>query len=119
MKKLILMCAFFVGVTAMAQDVKPQFEKQNDGSITATYFYEDGTVAQVGTFNKDQERHGEWISYNMDGKKTAKATYQNNKKAGKWFFWTNDQLTEVDYNENAIVAVNTWVSKEPVATNRP
>jgi hypothetical protein len=44
---------------------------------------------------------------------------KNYRKAGKWFFWNNDQLTEVDYSENAIVAVNTWVNKDPVATNRP
>lgn len=119
MKKILFLCALFVGVLAMAQDVKPQFDKQEDGTIKATYFYSNGEVAQVGTFNKDNERHGEWISYNLEGQKTAQAEYQNGEKAGKWFFWNNEQLTEVDYSNNAIVAVNTWVNKNPVATNKP
>lgn len=119
MKKILFICALFVSVIAMAQDVKPQLEKQNDGTITATYFYSNGAIAQEGTFNKDNERHGKWISYNLEGQKTAKAEYKNGEKAGKWFFWSDEKLTEVDYNKNAIVAVNTWVNKNPVATNRP
>jgi len=119
MKKILLICALFVGATALAQDVKPQFEKQNDGTITATYFYSSGEIAQIGTFNKENKRHGEWISYNLEGQKTAKAEYQNDEKSGKWFFWNNEKLTEVDYKANSIVAVNTWVSKNPVATNHP
>ncbi|WP_438961543.1 toxin-antitoxin system YwqK family antitoxin [Nonlabens sp.] len=119
MKKILFLCALFVGVLAMAQDVKPEFEKQNDGTIKATYFYSNGDIAQIGTFNKDNERHGEWISYNLEGQKTAQAEYENGKKAGKWFFWSDEQLTEVDYSNNAIVAVNNWVNKNPVATNRP
>lgn len=119
MKKILFLCALFVSVIAMAQDVKPQFEKQNDGMIKATYFHSNGDVAQKGTFNKDNERHGEWISYNIKGKKTAQAEYQNGEKAGKWFFWNDEKLTEVDYSNNAIVAVNTWINNNPVATNKP
>ncbi|WP_298951933.1 nicotinic acid mononucleotide adenyltransferase [uncultured Nonlabens sp.] len=118
MKKLIIFAVMMVGVFATAQEVKPTFEKMEDGVVKATYFHENGTVAQTGTFLNDK-RHGEWISYSADGLKTAKAEYKNDRKAGKWFFWKGDQLTEVDYSENAIIAVNTWVSKEPVATNKP
>lgn len=118
MKKLMIIAVMMLGVVAMAQEVKPTFEKMDDGVVKATYFHDNGTVAQTGTF-VDNKRHGEWISYNIDGQKTAKAEYKNNRKAGKWFFWKGDQLTEVDYSDNAIVAVNTWVNKEPVATNRP
>ncbi|PZX43978.1 hypothetical protein LX97_00983 [Nonlabens dokdonensis] len=118
MKKLLIITVMMLGVIGMAQEVKPTFEKMEDGLVKATYYHENGAVAQVGTF-LNNERHGEWISYSAEGQKTAKAEYKNNRKAGKWFFWNNDQLTEVDYRENAIVAVNTWVSKEPVATNRP
>jgi antitoxin component YwqK of YwqJK toxin-antitoxin module len=118
MKKLMILGALMLGMTAFAQEVKPQFEKMENGLTKATYYHDDGTVAQTGTF-LENKRHGEWISYNAEGLKTAKAEYTHDKKTGKWFFWKNDQLTEVDYNQNAIVSVYTWVSKEPVATNRP
>jgi antitoxin component YwqK of YwqJK toxin-antitoxin module len=118
MKNILLIIALAIGSFTMAQEVKPTFEKMEDGIIKATYFHDNGAVAQIGTF-LENKRHGEWISYDANGQKTAKAEYKNNRKAGKWFFWNNDQLTEVDYSENAIVAVNTWISKESVATNRP
>ena len=41
------------------------------------------------------------------------------QKTGKWFIWSDDKLTEVDYSNNQIAAVNTWVNKDPVASNRP
>lgn len=107
-----------LGVTAMAQEVKPQFEKLDNGLTKATYYHENGAVAQTGTF-LNNERHGEWISYDVDGKKTAEAKYANDHKTGKWFFWKGDVLTEVDYSNNDIVAVNTWVNKSTVVSNTP
>ncbi len=118
MKKLMMIAIMMLGVTAMAQEVKPQFEKLDNGLTKATYFHDNGTVSQTGTF-LNKERHGEWISYNEEGKKTAEATYDRDHKTGKWFFWKGDVLTEVDYRKNDIVSVNTWVNKSTVVSNRP
>ena len=78
-------------------------------------YYEDGTVQQKGTFNKEGELHGEWISYDTDGKKLAVGKYVNGQKQGKWFFWTNDVLREVDYLNSKITHVNEWTDKTRVA----
>ncbi|MEP6278349.1 MAG: nicotinic acid mononucleotide adenyltransferase, partial [Nonlabens ulvanivorans] len=80
MKKLMIFAVMMLGAVAMAQEVKPTFEKIEDGIIKATYFHENGTVAQTGTF-LNNKRHGEWISYYADGQKTAKAEYKNDRKA--------------------------------------
>ncbi len=116
--KVLVMAAMMIGMIATAQEVKPQFEKTDDGLVKATYFHENGKVSQTGTF-LNNKRHGEWISYDTDGQKTAQAAYSHDRKTGKWFFWNDDQLTEVDYSGNAIVSVTTWVNKDPVATNKP
>lgn len=113
-----MIIALFVGVIATAQEVKPTVEQISDDMVKVTYYYQNGTVNQVGTF-KDNKRHGEWISYNLQGEKIAQAEYNKGEKSGKWFFWNGNQLREVDYNNNAIVAVNTWINENPVATNRP
>jgi antitoxin component YwqK of YwqJK toxin-antitoxin module len=118
MGKLLFLGMLMLGVTAIAQEVQPQFEKVDNGLTKATYFHDNGTVAQTGLF-LNKQRHGEWISYNVEGKKTATAEYKNDQKAGKWFFWKGDVLTEVDYSNNDIVAVNTWVNKSTVVTNTP
>lgn len=118
MKKILFICALFVSIIATAQDTKPTTEKLDNGLTKVTYYHANGAVAQEGTF-LDKQRHGEWISYNEKGEKTAKAAYANNVKTGKWFFWSGEKLTEVDYNNNAIAKVNTWVNTSAVAANQP
>lgn len=34
--------------------------------------------------------------------------YVNGEKTGKWFFWNNAQLSEVDYTSNAVSSVKNW-----------
>lgn len=76
------------------------YEKQGD-QIKGTYYYEDGSVKQEGA-NKNRELHGQWVSYGQDGEKNAIAQYQKGTKTGKWFFWHDDLLTQVDYKDNKI-----------------
>ena len=107
MKKIrnVLMAAVFIaGGTIMAQDKpEPRFEKDGD-LIKGTFYYEDGSIKQEGTY-KDGKLHGEWVSYNQRGEKESLAQYAFGNKTGKWFFWNNNQLTEVTYDENIIVGV--------------
>lgn len=118
MKKIVFICALFVGIFATAQDTKPTTEKLDNGLIKVTYYHTNGVVAQEGTF-LNNKRHGEWISYNEQGTKTTKGEYKQNLKTGKWFFWSGETLSEVDYSKNAIASVNTWFNKSAVASNKP
>jgi antitoxin component YwqK of YwqJK toxin-antitoxin module len=114
--KTLLAIAFMIGTMAGAQEIKPDFEKQGD-LIKGTYYYEDGSVKQKGTY-KNGKLHGEWISYGQDGKKNAIAQYQEGIKTGKWFFWHDDLLMEVDYNDNKIAEVRKYKSAEALAQYR-
>lgn len=109
MKKLkltIAVAAILITTAISAQDVKPTFQKNRE-LIKGTFYYEDGSVRQEGTY-KDGKLHGKWISYEQNGKKNAIAQYEEGNKTGKWFFWTNDILTEVDYNSNIIAEVRSY-----------
>lgn len=112
MKKLttIVMTAVFLsGGTLLAQEApEPRFERMGE-FIKGTFYYEDGSVKQEGTYKKGK-LHGEWISYDQDGQKETIARYTAGKKTGKWFFWNDNQLTEVDYDDNRIARVNSWKS---------
>jgi antitoxin component YwqK of YwqJK toxin-antitoxin module len=116
MKKSILLLAllFVVASTYSQADTNVKTEKKGD-LTEATYFYADGKIQQQGTFNADGKLHGTWTSYDTNGNKLAVGNYENNKKVGKWFFWTNEVLKEVDYIDSKIVSVNEWADKTEVA----
>ncbi|WP_233494460.1 toxin-antitoxin system YwqK family antitoxin [Mesonia sp. K7] len=116
MKNLLCIAALLIGSIAMAQEVKPKFEKSDD-LIKGTYYYEDGTVKQEGTYNLEGKLHGDWVMYNQKGEKTAVAKYQNGEKAGKWLFWENQELTEVNYNDSRITEVVKWKNNEVIVSN--
>jgi len=98
-----------------AQEKKePKLEKEGDFTFV-TYYHDNGKISQTGMFNAEGEVHGEWKSYDIDGEKIALGNYENNKKVGKWFFWTDNKLKEVDFVDSRIVGVKEWKDKKVVA----
>ncbi len=116
MRNLVMMLAMMFSATIFAQEVKPTFEKQGD-QIKGTFFYENGTIRQQGFYSKEGKLHGEWKSYDATGKKIAMGQYKNGVKTGKWFFWSADKLSEVNYSDNKIADVTTWSNKDNVVVN--
>ena len=98
-------------LTLSAQEsIKPKFEKE--GEFTKAVFYHDnGEIAQVGFF-LNKKRQGNWISYYPSGKKSAMGLYQSGLKSGQWFFWNNNGLIEVIYEDNKIINVLEWNNSE-------
>ena len=116
-KTLILIVAITFSGSMFAQTdaIEPVFEKQGE-LIKGTFYYEDGNVRQEGTY-KDGKLHGEWVTYNGEGKKNGLAHYTNGKKTGKWFFWDKDRLSEVNYEESVIISVNSWRNEKSIIEN--
>ena len=116
MKNLLIAVTLLFSATIFAQEAKPTFEKQGD-QIKGTFYFEDGTVRQQGFYNKKGILHGEWKSFDTAGKKIAMGQYENGVKIGKWFFWSENNLSEVNYNKNQIADVTTWTDKNNVVVN--
>ena len=113
-KYIIVVFALCVASFTFAQEnTKVKLEKKGD-LVEATYFYDSGAVEQKGTF-KNNKLHGVWTSYTEAGKKLAVGAYDQGRKVGKWFFWTDAKLSEVDYIDSRIVSVNEWKDKINVA----
>lgn len=114
----ITLSAFAIMLCTMAgaQEINPTFEKHGE-LIKGTFYYEDGSIKQEGTY-KNGKLHGQWVSYGQDGEKNALAQYEEGNKTGKWFFWNDDLLTEVDYNKNIIAEVRKYKYAEAIVQNR-
>jgi len=117
MKNVILAFAILFSFTLTAQEIKPVMETQDNGLVKATFFHDNGQIAQTG-FYKEGKPHGEWIGYDSNGKKVALGEYDTGKKIGKWFFWSNGQLSEVDYRDSRIVGVTKWSNSNSIAVNK-
>jgi antitoxin component YwqK of YwqJK toxin-antitoxin module len=115
MKKYILIALVFIGTTVAAQNLnQPKLETK--GTLTvATYFYDNGSVQQEGAFNKNGALEGLWTSYDFEGNKLSQGNYSNGIKTGKWFFWTENSLKEVDFVNSKIMNVNEWSRKSELA----
>ena len=115
MKNWILIFALIFCTTAIAQVNKPIKEKQGD-LVKATFFHDNGEIAQIG-FYKNDKPHGEWIAFNQEGDKIAKGTYDMGVKTGKWFFWNNGILSEVDYENGRVINVTKWNNATSIVVN--
>ena len=103
MKALMILAVCLFGNLLFAQQADVDYQKKGD--LTEGIFYhENGVISQEGTY-KNGKLHGQWISYDRDGKKNTMAYYHKGKKVGKWIFWRDDKMIEVDYDNNRIAEV--------------
>ncbi|WP_296314699.1 toxin-antitoxin system YwqK family antitoxin [Winogradskyella sp. UBA3174] len=107
-KRILFLFALLISVTSFAQQERQLELNKDTNLIDVTYYHDNGVVSQTGAYTLDGKLQGEWLSYDIEGKKSISANYDNGKKVGKWFYWTDKTLREVDYTNNAIASVNEW-----------
>ena len=110
MKQVFFTVVFLICVVSFAQQERDLKLNEDTNLIEVTYYHDNGIVSQTGAYTLDGKLHGEWLSFNVQGKKVVSAKYDNGEKVGKWFYWINETLKEVDYSNNAIANVTTWRS---------
>ena len=118
MNKLVIVFA----VCLMASFAYGQKEKEvklnkETNLVEATYFHDNGTVSQEGTFNLAGKLHGEWVSFNEEGMKISEGSYVNGIKTGKWYFWNDGMRKEVEFNDNTIASVINKESSSGITKN--
>ncbi len=118
MKKLIICLLLLAPALALAQRERKVVFLEDKDLYQVVYYHENGSISQQGTLNIQGQLHGQWESFAENGEKIALGNYVNGKKDGKWFFWTNDGLSEVDYNLNGIASVQQWKEGSKVALNQ-
>lgn len=106
MKKIMILGALVISAMTFAQTNKPVLEQEGN-LVKATYYYDNGKIHQQGHF-KDGKLEGSWVSFDANGNKTSIGEYSNGEKTGKWFFWSNKSLSEVDYSKSRVAKVQSW-----------
>lgn len=119
MKKLLTICALVGGMLFTTAQEKPKDSFVKEGNlIKGTMYHDNGEIRQTGYYNREGKLQGKWESFDDKGNKTAVAQYENGKKVGKWFFWNDDTLNEVDYSNSKITNVSTYkITGERVVSN--
>lgn len=117
MKKTILILAIFLVSSISFAQIEPEMKLNKDTNlIEATYFHASGEISQKGTFNLEKKLHGEWTSFNDKGETISVGSYNNGVKTGKWLFWANNVLKEVEYNDNSIAAISESKNTEGIVS---
>ena len=106
MKAIILSACVLFSVSMAAQE-KPKRENTKIGSIVqATVFHDNGTVAQRGAYNLNNELHGAWTSYDAQGALIAQGAYAKGKRTGTWFFYNDQEIKQVQYQDGRMTQVD-------------
>ena len=69
--------------------------------------HDNGKIYQKG-FLKNNMLHGRWESYNIDGELVVLGHFSRGKKTGKWIFWNDNKLTEVNFKNNKVLSHYSW-----------
>lgn len=106
MKKYFIIGAMLVSGMMSAHHTEPKLEAYGN-LVKATYYHENGQIQQTGFF-KDGKLEGQWVAYDTKGVKKSVGEYSNGEKIGKWVFFGESNLAEVNYKNNKIESVKNW-----------
>lgn len=106
MKKIMILGALVLSAMSFAQTAKPILA-QEGSLVKATYYYDNGQIQQQGHY-KDGKLEGSWVAFDTNGNKKSIGEYTNGQKTGKWFFWSDQSLSEVDYSGSRVAKVKSW-----------
>ncbi|WP_373517344.1 toxin-antitoxin system YwqK family antitoxin [Pricia sp.] len=106
MKNLILVFVFILSTSyGFSQKEKDVKLNTDTNLIETTYYHDNGEVSQKGTFDLAGKLHGEWVSYSETGDKVSMGNYNKGIRTGKWIFWTDGNVKEVEFSDNVIASV--------------
>lgn len=115
---MLVSLLFLLPVITLAQKERKVTLLEDVNLYQVVYYHENGAISQQGTINMEGQLHGRWESFAESGEKIAMGNYANGKKEGKWFFWNQEGLSEVDYNQNGIASVQQWKEGTKLAVNK-
>ena len=87
-------------------------------SVVEIEIYHDNEEVYQKGFLKNNKLHGKLESYDYSGNLVVLGEFKNGKKKGKWLFWNDNKLTEVNFKNNRIISSQTWEnSKNSLVSN--
>ena len=106
MKKIIISLIFVITCNiSFAQGTKNQKIEPIGDLLEVTIYYDDGAIMQHGFMTKEHELHASWESYYANGNRKCVAIYDHGKKVGTWYYWYDNKITKVQYENNKVIGV--------------
>jgi len=107
MKTFVNIIIMLFCITAFSQEQKVDYKKVDNNLVQATYYFADNNtvIQREGFFNEEGKLQDTWISYDIQGNKTAIANYKNGKKEGVWVYFKKDEINIVTYKDNKLVTI--------------
>ena len=103
MRITILLMGLFLTLSAQAQENVHYVQDPVTESISYTKTYDNGQVAETGSFNTNHKPHGKFVRYDLQGNVLTVAYYRHGHKHGTWKHWNGNTYTEVVYHKNVII----------------
>ena len=113
--QIILIFVFVFGFTFSYGQTTKVERTASTQVMKFTQFHDNGEIAQHGHIHSNK-LDGVWESFDAAGNKIAVGNYDNGVKAGTWFFWTDEQLIEVEFTNNKVQDVIYWNTSERTAS---
>lgn len=113
--QILFLFALMITVVSFGQQKRDLKLNEETNVIEVSYYHDNGVVSQTGAYTLDGKLQGEWLSFDTEGNKVVSANYDNGSKVGKWFYWNDKTLKEVDYTNNAVASVSEWTDKKSLA----
>lgn len=118
MKNIVLLAMFSLIFSLAQAQSKKEVKLNTDTNLyEATYFHDNGTVSQKGTFDLAGKLHGEWASFDQAGAPLSKGSYKKGVRTGKWYFYSENGVKEVEFKNNIVASVNGEDTATRVADN--
>jgi antitoxin component YwqK of YwqJK toxin-antitoxin module len=115
MKINFLVLCLMIGFLSTAQQQSNKVVQETEGDlIKVSFFHPNGELAQQG-YLKNNKLHGKWVQFSEEGEQLCLANYKMGKREGTWLFWTNGNLTQVDFANNKILNQVSWKSQTGIA----
>lgn len=100
MKNIAILAIALFTTLSFAQKERTLNLNKETNLIDVVYYHDNGEVSQTGSYTADGKLQGLWLSFDEEGKKTISANYENGKKVGKWIYWIDGAVKEVNYENN-------------------
>lgn len=131
----IVLSAFFITATITAQNLERlqdgyykdgklangSYETfSEDGILSSTRHFVDGKEDGISVYyfsngEKQEERawrvalkHGTWVTWSINGIRTAVANYEDDKKHGKWYIWDENGVLRYEMSYNSGERIGSW-----------
>ena len=113
--QMILIFVFVFGCTFSYSQTTKVDRTTSPQLMKLTQFHDNGEIAQHGHIHRNK-LDGVWESFDPEGNKIAVGNYDKGVKSGTWFFWTDEQLIEVEFVNNKVEDVIYWNTAERTAS---